>query len=620
MRIMNKTPLTLLSFLLVAALFTGEEVAATPPEEPLIVDLEAQGLETGKAGGTLTTLIGAARDIRLMTVYGYARLVGYRPDLTIAPDILKDLEMTEDRRVYTFHLRAGHRWSDGHPFTSEDFRYWWEDVALNEKLSPSGPPVDLMAGGKLPKVEVLDPLTIRYSWDVPNPKFLTILARTRPPFIYRPAHYMKRFHGDYADPAQLEAKVKAAKVRGWYRLHNRLDNLYKFDNPDLPTLQPWRPMTRPPANRFVFERNPHYHRVDAKGQQLPYIHRVVMDMVESRLIPARAQSGAVDLQARGLGFSDISILKKGEETGGYQTRLWQIGKGSVFALYPNLNASDPVWRDLMRDNRFRLALSLGMDRRIINESLYFGLGSVGNNTVLPQSPLFREQHLLAGAEYAPDEASRLLDAIGLDKRRGDGMRLLPDGRPLEIIVDIAGERSEEVDILSLIQETWAEIGVGMFIKTNDRSSLRNRVYAGASVMAGWPGWDIGLATPDIPPTELAPVRQVTLNWPKWGQYHETSGKQGEAVDLAKPQELLALAGKWELSTSDDERRAIWERMLGIHGSELYVLGTVQGVAQPVVVSNALRNVPENGVYAWEPGALLGIYRPDQFWFAQPEQP
>ncbi|MGF1453916.1 MAG: ABC transporter substrate-binding protein [Alphaproteobacteria bacterium] len=612
---MTSRPFLLLLFGLWLALAMPAASEAAPPADPLVVDLSGEGLAPGRRGGTLTTLIGSTRDIRLMTVYGYARLVGYRPDLTIGPDLLKDLEMSPDRRIYTLHLRRGHRWSDGHPFTAEDFRYWWEDVANNRDLKPAGPPVSLRAGGALPQVEIIDPHTVRFSWESPNPKFLTLLAQTRPPFIYRPAHYMRRFHVDYAEPEALAAQIAEAKVKNWAQLHNRLDNLYKFDNPDLPTLQPWRPTTRPPAQRFVFERNPHYHRVDVNGVHLPYIDRVVMDVVDSRLIAARTQAGRVDLQSRGLGFSDIAVLKRGEGQGDYTTRLWQIGKGSVFALYPNLNANDPLWRGLMRDRRFRLALSLGIDRRIINQSLFLGLASEGNNTVLPQSPLFREPYLLDGAEYAPLEASRLLEAIGLTEKRGDGTRLLPDGRPLEIVIDISNENPQALDILSLIQETWAEIGVRLFVKISDRATLRNRVYSGAAVMAGWSGWDLALATPDMAPTELAPVQQVTLNWPKWGQYYETGGKAGQPVDLAKPSELLSLAKAWERSRTDEDRKAIWDRMLRIHTKELYVLGTVQSVAQPVVVSNRLRNVPENGIYAWEPGALIGIYRPDQFWFA-----
>ena len=74
-----------------------------------------------------------------MSVQSYARLVGYDEKLALEPDLLAKLE-NEDDRVFTFRLRDGHRWSDGHPFTAEDFRYYWEDIANNKELSPAGIP------------------------------------------------------------------------------------------------------------------------------------------------------------------------------------------------------------------------------------------------------------------------------------------------------------------------------------------------------------------------------------------------------------------------------------------------------------------------------------------------
>ncbi len=102
-------------------------------------------------------LMASPKDTRIMVVYGYARLVAYTPDLELVPDILERLDV-EDGRVFTLHLRPGHKWSDGHPFTSEDFRYWFEDVAGNKELSMAGLPVVLMPHGEKPRFEVIDPL------------------------------------------------------------------------------------------------------------------------------------------------------------------------------------------------------------------------------------------------------------------------------------------------------------------------------------------------------------------------------------------------------------------------------------------------------------------------------
>ena len=130
-------------------------IAARAPQEPLVVRGRRDDWRAGRHGGTLTLLMSRAKDIRMMVVYGYARLVGFTKDYALVPDILKKLDVKEGRR-FTLHLRKGHRWSDGHPFTAEDFRYYWEDIANNKQLSPVGPPCALLVNGKMPKFEILD--------------------------------------------------------------------------------------------------------------------------------------------------------------------------------------------------------------------------------------------------------------------------------------------------------------------------------------------------------------------------------------------------------------------------------------------------------------------------------
>jgi peptide/nickel transport system substrate-binding protein len=55
-------------------------------------------------------------------------------------------------------------------------------------------------------------------------------------------------------------------------------------------------------------------------------------------------------------------------------------------------------------------------------------------------------------------------------------------------------------------------------------------------------------------------------------------------------------------------------MLRIWADEVFSIGTVAGVLQPIVVNAKLRNVPQEGIYNWDPGAYFGIYKPDGFWF------
>ena len=578
------------------------------PSDPKVADSET----IGDPGGELRMLMGGPKDTRMMVVYGYARLVGYTPALKLVPDILTSVDV-QDGRVFTLHLRSGHKWSDGHPFTSEDFRYWFEDVAQNNQLSPSGLPVSMMVQGEVPRFEALDETTIRYAWTRPNPLFLPQLAGADPLYIYCPSHYLKQFHEKFADKVTLEALVKKNNQRNWAALHARMDTMYRNDNPNLPSLDPWVLKTKPPSERFIFERNPYYYRVDEAGHQLPYIDRVIMSIADSKIIPAKTGAGESDLQARYLRFDNYTFLKDSEARNKYSVHLWRTGPGSQLALYPNLNVNDEIWRALVRDLRFRRALSLAVNRHEINQAIYFGLAIEGQNTVLPQSPLYEPEYRAAWANFDLSEANRLLDLIGVTKRDSDGMRLLPDGRPMEIIVENSGESTEQSDVLELIRDSWRRIGIRLFAKPLQLTLFRRRVFSGETLMSIDKGIENGLATPPMPPQEFAPINQQQLQWPKWGQYYETKGKAGEAPDLPSATRLKELYEDWLGAALPPDQSRIWRAMLQIWADEVFSIGTVAGVLQPVVVSEKLHNVPEEGFYNWDPGAFFGVFKPDTFW-------
>ncbi|TNJ47740.1 ABC transporter substrate-binding protein [Phaeobacter sp. B1627] len=588
-------------------------VAERIPATPLVVNLTARGRTPGVQGGTLNTMVTRSKDIRQMVVYGYARLVGYNDAYDLVPDILESFESEADHK-FTLHLRPGHRWSSGDPFTSADFEYWWVHIVNNAELNPTGPPDFVRVDGELPQVSFPDATTVVFEWSQPNPGFLQTLAQAAPPFIYRPSAYLKQFHKDFADPETLAEEIDYARVKSWAALHNKLDNMDKFDNPDLPTLQPWLNATQGKKIRHAFTRNPYYHRIDENGVQLPYIDTVEMEIVSGGLVAAKSNAGEADLQARGLDFRDIPILRKGEAAGGYRTELWSSGTASQIAIYPNLNTVDDVWRPILRDVRVRRALSVAINRAAINKSLYFKLAKPGAMTVLEQSPFFSQELRDAWAQFDPDLANALLDEAGLTERDGHGIRRLPDGRPMELVIETAGERQEVENALQIITDDWRDIGVKLVMRPLDRDILRNRVFSGTTMASVWYGWDNGLPQSYTSPAYLAPTDQVFLSWPKWGQYHQTGGAVGEAPDMEPAQRLMQLLQDWNLAEDATMRADAWREMLQIHADNVFAIGIVAGAPQPVVVSNRLRNVPKTAIWAWDPGAHFGVHRIDEFFF------
>ena len=587
-------------------------VAQRVPDDVQLVQLR-EDQSPGEHGGQLRLLMGKQKDIRQMVIYGYARLVGYTPELEIKPDLLKQIDVVEGR-IFTLHLRKGHKWSDGHPFTSEDFRYYWEDIANNPELSKSGPPRTLVIDGELPRVEFPDAHTVRYSWNSPNPYFLTALAGAVPLYIYKPAHYLRQFHPRYQDAEVLAQRIEEDGKRTWMGVHFNRDRPYKATNPDLPTLQPWVNVTSPPAERFIFERNPYYHRVDQNGRQLPYIDTVAIGIGSSGLVPAKTGAGESDLQARYLRMDNYTFLKTTAKRNDFDVRLWQTAKGAHLALYPDLNTNDPVYRELLRDVRFRRAMSLAIHRYEINQVVYFRLVQESNNTVLVESPLYKPEYQSDWIQYDIAHANRLLDELGLLERDDRGVRLMADGRPLEIVVQTAGESTEQTDVLELIHDSWIKAGIKLYSIPSTREVFRNRIFSGDAMMSIWTGLENAIPTAESSPMELAPTSKYQYQWPKWGTYYESGGTSGEKPDMPAALELVDLVDQWTQAATHDKRVEVWHRMLEINRDQMFTIGIVNHVPHPVVVSDFLHNVPDTGFYDLSPGAYFGIYKPDTFWF------
>ena len=582
------------------------------PEQPWVVKRFAGADGPGKPGGQMNMLVAGVRDTRLMTIYSYTRLIIYDDKFTLHPDILESYEVKEGRE-FTLKLRAGHKWSDGHPFTTEDFRYFWEDIANNKDLSPAGPPVELTVDGKPPKVDIIDERTIRYTGDKPNPYFIESQARAAPLFLFRPAHYLKKLHGKYTPEEEI---LKVHKGTRWSNVYRRHDVMYGNSNIDLPTLNPWVLSTPSPAQRYVFVRNPYYHRIDEKGQQLPYIDRVIFTVTATNLVPAKAGLGEADLQPRYLNMRDYTFLQKSAKSSGVDVRLWESGSGSQIALYPNLTTTDEEWRKLMRDVRFRRALSLAIDRDELNQVVYLGLAKPSNNTVMERSELFKPEYATKWAKHDPKLANKLLDEAGLAKRGPDGIRLLPSGRPATIVVESQSEETEDSDALHLIADFWKNVGIKMLTKPQTLENFRLRAFSGDAIMTAYAGAVTAVPSINTSPKEFAPTMQGGLQWSRWGMFIESKGTKGEKCDMESACKLLDYVKEWETSSDPDSRRKAWDKILTTNADEVFSIGTVNGIRQPIVVGPNIRNVPKEGYYAWDPGGYIGLYQPDTFWIAQ----
>ena len=181
-------------------------VAERLPKTPLVVDLKRRGREIGRYGGDLRSLVSKARDLRLITVNTYTRLVVYDEKLQAPAGPTGESRGAGRPRLH-LHAARGPSLVGRRALHGGGFRYYFEDIANNKELSPAGPESIFLVDGKLARFEVLDERRVRYSWDKPNPLFLPALAQPRPVFICAPAHYLKPFHSRYAAPDKLAERA-----------------------------------------------------------------------------------------------------------------------------------------------------------------------------------------------------------------------------------------------------------------------------------------------------------------------------------------------------------------------------------------------------------------------------
>ncbi len=584
------------------------------PEKPLvIVPVE----EVGKYGGSWRMAMrGRADTMLLVRQVGYEGLVIIDPDLAnVLPGIAESWKIGGNGRTFTFYIRKGIKWSDGQPFTTNDIMFWYKDIILNKELTPVIPSW-LTSEGEVVKVEKIDDYTIRFTFKKPNGLFLPYFATGAGRGLLTPAHYLKQFHANYVAKDKLNELVKKEGLNTWVDLFNNKNNFWM--NPELPVVYAWK-VTTPVGvgTRVIFERNPYYWKIDTEGNQLPYIDRLVIDIVDNiEVMKMKALNGEIDMQSRHIGqiIADYPLYAENKAKGGYRLiKQTHTSMNSMLVIF-NLNHKDPVLRKLFNDKRFRIALSHAINRQEIIDLVYMGMVEPWQVSPRRGTPLFYEPAAKNYTEYDPKKANQLLDEMGLTKRDKDGFRLRPDGKPIEITIEIGVEKSDWIDSCEMIKKYWQTVGIKVATKVIDRSLWETRTAAGEHDIVVWWG-DSGTGyEPLIMPFWYFPwSHPASRQAPQWALWYQTGGKSGEAP----PPEIrhqMALYTQITTTTDVNKQRQLFKQILEVQAKNLYIMGICTIPPQFIIARNNFRNVPE----AYESGQYPthGPVNPCQFFIKE----
>jgi len=584
------------------------------PEEPMVVEpLE----EIGQYGGTLRgpalapTTNGhdliAARAQFLFTL----SLV---PNLQVVPNIARGWDLSEDMKTLTVYLRRGMKWSDGVSFNADDFLFWYEDIILNDELTPAKPWA-WSPGGELAKVEKLNDYTVRFRFATAYPSVIPMLALDLKPFA--PKHYLKKWHPKY-NPEANEIAKKEGYEEWWqaFAFHYTPDSQERQDT-NRPSADTWVLKKIDSSGNKYFERNPYYFKIDTAGNQLPYIDTQARILIENKEIEVlKVVAGELDYAGNNLTLENYPLFKKGEEKGGYHTLLFDKLWGSELFFSFELNHKDPVLREIFNDIRFRQAMSLAINREDISQTLYFGKAVPRQATVPPETSFYEDWMGKYYTEYAPERANELLDEMGLGKGK-DGYRLRPDGEILAMTIEYCPAEGPRAKICQLVGEYWEKVGVKVEVKEIARTLYLTRGKAVERDMGIWQFG--GVAELNLQAARLkrfrppfsAPVNPASSI--EWWNWYTSNGETGEEP----PEEikrLFRLCDEWLTTViGTEEYMRLGKEILTINVENLYCIGTVGQAPWPIIIKNNLKNTPEKGAFGWS-YRIWKPYQPDQWFF------
>jgi peptide/nickel transport system substrate-binding protein len=517
----------------------------------------------------------------------------------IIGNVVKDFKVENNNQDFTFTMRKGLLWSDGQPVTSEDVRFTWEDIYGNDKIFPLGVPSMFRNGyaadGDPGKLTIVDDFTFKIQFTKPYGGFLrnlTIEGWKGYTDLINPSHFLKQYHIKYTTIDKFTADLQRLNLTGgeWWQVFadKRCQN-WDMTNPkcaDYPGLYPWIPKASGSPSVLTWERNPYYFKVDTKGQQLPYIDKIVSTQQDNvEMVNLKVMSGDVDFLRESTSLVKMPLYKQNEAKAGFKVALMEMHVDSSNIMF-NQTFDDKNWQALAQDLRFRQAVSLAQNRQEMIDNVYYGFASVSAETV---DPAFAKQDIA--------QANSLLDAMGLTKKDADGNRLYADGTPINILLENGQQAPDLQPIADLVAANLKKIGIKVTVKPIDSTLMGTKQAANQLQMwVMWThdrGWDNDVDDPSR-------VGQL------YADYITNLGKSGLKPPDWVMQAVDINTRRWGAVSGSDEYNKIVTEGLKWTRDNLPYVNLVEHVKYPMIVSAKLGNVPPSGAPAYAIGANFSI--------------
>lgn len=586
------------------------------PSEPMVL----QPLdEPGHYGGDLNLVMRRGEDIVVDHSISYEQLLRWKPGATqltadnAIPNVAASFEANSNATEYTFHLRKGMKWSDGYPFTADDIVFWYEDVLDNEELTPVWPQWLTTEGKNALIVEKLDDHTVMFRFSQPNGLFLSnATSRIGGDLTRFPKHYLHQFHKRYSD--DINKKVKDAGLDNWTALFFNKSDFHA--NPHMPVLHAWLLSSgvEASAQRVVANRNPYYWKTDQDGKQLPYIDKVVYNVVDSdETAVLKVARGDIDWLFRGVNqLSNKPVFARNRNKSNYHffDTIPQQMNRMIITL--NMTAQDRTLRNIFSAKEFRIGLSHAIDRKSVIDAVYARQGKPWQAAPRPESGYSNERLAKQYTEFDREVANKYLDKV-VPEKDSDGIRLRPDGKRLVFQVDTASQWPDMVPALEMIKKQWRAVGIDIGIKNEDGGLYSERTLANKHDASVWLGdGGIGVALGPWPYFPFNVHSRYAKPWVYWWRDPENELAEEPPAETRRQIELYQ---KLKATANKKERHELMAKILQIAAEQFYCIGIALRKRDYGVVSNNLVNTPKLAVTGFHHADLMPS-NPQQYFFSE----
>lgn len=517
------------------------------------------------------------------------------------PYLAKSWEWSEDGFELTMNLIEGAKWSDGHPFTTEDVLFTWEDMIVDTNVqSPKGASAWVF-DDEMTQLEVMDDYTFKFIFPVAFP-VQAFFQMDEGDFHISPAHILKPLHPKYnseMDYVDFEAAMPPDETPV--------------------VLGEFVPVEYITDELMILRRNPYYWGVDEAGNQLPYLDEVVFEKGPSgvgRTLSTLA--GSADHSNLENPSTFIETLKRAEEDDAHFYVEW--GPETLgFSIKLNLSTSlgvkderDTAVRELFRDVRFRKAVSFALDREGISQSILRGpflRGWAGG--LFPGSSYF-DRNTVAYFNNNPEAAAALLAELGFEDTDGDGTLNWPTERLASgenlVLALVTSEDAEETQTVGDAAVTLlGDLGVQINVRPLNSAARREMNEAGE--------WEMRVdrdgqtfAVPFTRCRELAPIE-------KEFSFHREGAEPRELLDFE--QELIDIVTAFCAQPDTDVRRQLMAEYNQITTENVYFMGVFVG-RYGLAAAKRFKNVPAGMpvfMYNWTWENVM----PEQVWVDPAQQ-